>query len=99
MDVKKIDLSKDACYCGIQTFYDLIAKRLGHDPKTVRYNCTKINVSKLVQDQIFAFYEDEGWSQEAISQAWVCYGPKTSLKDDECIAEVIPGFIQEELLS
>lgn len=95
MDIRKIGLSKDACYCGIQEFYDLIAKHLGYDPQKVVYDRTKINVSKPVQDQIFEFYKDENQFQEAISQAWVCYGPKTSLKYDECIAEVMPGFIRE----
>lgn len=95
MSIRKIGLSKDACHCGIQDFYDVIAKHLGYDPQTVQYDCTKIDVSKPVQDQIFAFYEESGQSQEAISQAWVCYGPKTSIKHHECIAEIQPGFIRE----
>ena len=95
MDIRKINLSQAACYCGIQAFYDLIAKQLGYDPEKVVYDCTKIDVSKSVQDQIFAFYKNDGASLEAISQAWVCYGPKTSLTYDDCVAEVKPEFIQE----
>lgn len=95
MSIRKIGLSKDACYCGIQDFYDLIAKQLGYDPEKVTYDCTKIDVSEPVQEKIFAFYKDSGQSQEAISQAWVCYGPKTSVKHHACIAEVKPGFVRE----
>lgn len=95
MEIRKIGLSRDACYCSIQGFYDVIAKHLHYDPQAVKYDCTKIDVSEPVQDQIFAFYKDSGQSQETISQAWVCYGPKTSIEHHECIAEVKPGFIRE----
>ncbi len=95
MRIRRITLSKDACYCGIQDFYNLIAKQLGYDPKTVTYDCTKIDVSKPVQDQILAFYMDSGHSQEAFAQAWVCYGPKTTLQYSECVAEVQPDFVCE----
>ena len=95
MNIRRISLSKDSCYCGIQDFYDMVAKHLGYDPENITYDCTKIDVSKPVRDQIFAYYKTHGQSQEAISQAWLCYGPKASIDYHECIAEVKSGFIRE----
>ena len=89
--------SEEDCYCGIPEFYDCIAEKLGYISQTVRrYDCTKVSVSKPIQDRIYTFYKDnEGWSEEQISAAWLIYGPKTDISSDECFVNVQQGFILE----
>lgn len=91
-----IEFSQAECYCEIIEFYDLIAERLGYDPQKMQYNCTKICVSKPVQDQIFRFYQQEkDTSQESIGRIWLQYGPKANLSQSTYIAEVQEGFFVE----
>ncbi len=93
-DKKTVILSKEECYCGIIEFYDLIARKLGYDTDKVGYDCRKIDVTRPVQDQIFAFYQNEQKaSDESIGATWVCYGPKTCLLGDGYVAEIAEGFI------
>lgn len=92
----RITLSKEECYCGIEELYFLLAEKLGHNPKTVRYDCREISVTKAVMDQVFAFYmEDRRMSKEAITQGWIIYGPKADISEDGYIAIVHKGFIWE----
>ncbi len=93
-DKKIITLTKEECYCGIIELYDLIARKLGYDSDKVGYDCRKIDVTRPIQDQVFAFYRNEQKaSDESIGTAWVCYGPKACLLGDDYVAEVSEGFI------
>lgn len=94
----KIELKQEECYCGIPEFYDMIAQKLGYDPQKVQYDCTKICVSKPVQDQIFSYYETENnASEEALGSTWVRFGPKTNLPHSTYIVDIQRGFITEVL--
>lgn len=93
----KIELKQEECYCGIPEFYNLIARKIGYKPEKMQFDCTKICVSKAVQNQIFSFYKIENKaSEEAIAQTWVQYGPKANLPHNTCIVNVQAGFIIEE---
>lgn len=93
----KIELEQEECYCGIPEFYNLIARKLGYKPQKVQFDCTKICVSKAVQNQIFNFYKIENEASEtAIGQTWVKYGPKANLPHAACVVSVEKGFIIEE---
>ncbi len=94
--MQKINLTKEECYCRIPDLYDIIAKKLGHDPNTVRCDCRKIRVTKSVMDQIFTYYEKERYlNKEEISYGWVNYGPKANLSGKDYTAVVQKGFILE----
>lgn len=94
----KLELKQEECYCGIPEFYNMIARKLGYEPKKVQFDCTKICVSKAVKAQIFNFYKTENKASEAaIGQTWVDYGPKANLPHNTCVANVQNGFIIEEV--
>ena len=90
-------LSKQECYGGINDLYDTIATKLGFQPDKVQYDCTKIRVTKAVQDQVFCFYKEQRHVDDnvAMSVAWAKYGPKASLAGDGCDVEIDDGFIVE----
>lgn len=91
-----IELAKEECHCGIPEFYDLIAVKLGYDPQKTKYHCTKICVSKPVQEEIFQFYKDEkDANQESIGRTWLQYGPKANLSYSTYIVKVEKGFFIE----
>lgn len=88
---------KDFSIVNIQTFYDNVAKMLGYnDVENLRYDCRKIEVSQIIQDSIFAYYEGAGGlTQEDICMRWCCFGPKVNadLKMNDISIE--DGFISE----
>ena len=91
---RTVVLTKEECYCGIVEFYDLVARKLGYDSDKVGYDCRRIDVTKPVQDQIFAFYREEQKALgESIAAAWVGYGPKASLPGEGYEAQIFDGFI------
>lgn len=92
----RIMLRKEECCQSISDFYDLIATKLGYNSEKVRYDCTKISVSKPVQDQIFEFYRtSEHMTTESIGQLWLQYGPKANLPHNTYMVDVQKGFIEE----
>lgn len=93
----KFELTQEQCYCNIIDLYDLIAQKLGYDSQDVRYDCTKICVSKLVQKEIFRFYKvEENMSDDAIGQIWLFSGPKANLPHNNYIVDVQNGFVLED---
>lgn len=91
----KVELSREDCYCSIQTFYDRIADIFGYDYdlETTNYDCTKISVSRPVLLQSFNYYEIErGVSRETTGIKWLLFGPKIDIDDDRCIVEIQNGF-------
>lgn len=93
-DKKIVFFAKEECYCGVIEFYNLIAQKLGYDPNKVGYDRYKIDVTKPVQEQIFAFYQEEQKVfGEFIVDAWYSFGPKANLPGKEYRAEIFDGFI------
>ena len=91
---RTVVLTKEECYCDIVEFYNLVARKLGYDSDKVGYDCRRIDVTKPVQDQIFAFYREEQKALgESIAAAWVGYGPKASLPGEGYEAKIFDGFI------
>lgn len=80
------------CPDGIVDLYYIIAEQLGYDKEKCSYDCTKIDVSESIMDDIRNTYTDEA----LFSMRWVTYGPKANknLKGRE--VDVQDGFIVEE---
>jgi len=98
-ETTKVTLSKEACYCGIPDFYRNVAAAMGvTDFEGVSFNCTRICVSKPIQDAIFAYYKEEHqYDDVSIAMLWVNYGPKASLPDSGYVAETEEDFIAATL--
>ena len=90
--------------CTIVELYDAVAREMGYaDTSEINYDCTKINVSEEIQDDIIAYYHkaaretDPTLSESDIrigtAMALLQAGPKldVTLKANE--VEVFEGFI------
>lgn len=92
-----IVLKKEDCYCSIVDFYKNVALAKGCDQLqilTMVFDCSKIRVTKPVQDEIWAFYRDtEGARNVDLAMLWVQSGPKTSLEGEGYAAECQEGFL------
>ena len=75
--------------CTIIELYDRIALTQGLDPRDDRisYNCSKIDVSQTIMDEVFECYKRDGVDEQTIAMWWVCYGPKAneSLSEHEIL--------------
>ena len=80
----------------IENFYANVAKiiRITVTDNTV-YDCRKIRVTVPVQNCIFAYYKENGFSNAAISCNWLMRGPKADLTGDDLAFEVEDGFTSE----
>lgn len=91
------NLTLDECHCGLLNFYRNVAKKLGYeDTDRITFDCTKICVTKHVQDEMRAFYKYiENHSDESISMLLCCSGPKANYVSVKSVyaAEVEDGFI------
>ena len=93
---KRIVLTADECYCGVQELYDVIADKVKYRSGKRRYNCIKICVSKPVMNQIFTYYKETYNMRESeIGMLWVFCGPKATLPDDNYVAVIQEGFFME----
>lgn len=94
--MKRVELTYEDCYCGIETLYQNVAKTLGVTNDDVYYDCRKICVTKAVLDAVRAFYENEKNADVfSVSVLFIHYGPKANLDGDGYFAEVEDGFIME----
>lgn len=91
----KIKMLRAEAHTGIVSFYDAIARRLGYNIDRVNYDCTKIDVSENIYNEIEQYYKEDNRGPEQIGMIWVCYGLKVNseLTDYEVIIE--EGFIKE----
>ena len=82
--------------CEEDVFYANVAKIIGITvtDNTV-YDCRKIRVTVPVQNCIFAYYKENGFSNAAISCNWLMRGPKADLTGDDLAFEVEDGFTSE----
>jgi len=61
-----------------------------------QFDCTKIRVTKDVQDGFYAYYSENGYSSKTITQLLLLYGPKANLTaDKEFVAAVEDKFVKE----
>lgn len=74
---------------GIVDLYNKVATQLGFDCKGCGYDCTKINVSENIADQIRSTYEDPG----AFGMDWLIYGPKVDSDLEDNVVALDTGFL------
>jgi hypothetical protein len=81
--------SKDG---GIIDFYNNVAAALKLDASILRYDCTKINVSRNIQSNILAALDARSPDPCYTGMMWCIRGPKAddSLPDDT--VEILDGF-------
>lgn len=81
-------------YCSITALYDRIAMALGlPHGDNVHYNCTKIEVSVHLQDEVFAYYKEVQKAEaDSIAMWWVCFGPKATENLEENEVRVQDGW-------
>lgn len=93
---KRYSISSFQCCQSIENFYANVAKiiRITVTDNTV-YDCRKIRVTVPVQNCIFAYYKENGFSNAAISCNWLMRGPKADLTGDDLAFEVEDGFTSE----
>lgn len=93
---KRYSISSFQCCQSIENFYANVAKIIGITvtDNTV-YDCRKIRVTVPVQNCIFAYYKENGFSNAAISCNWLMRGPKADLTGDDLAFEVEDGFTSE----
>ena len=80
----------------IGTLYDVIAVAMNLPVNDdARYDCSKVNVAKNIQENVFEYYKDSGMNEESVCMLWLCYGPKAVdyLADDE--VELKEGWYKE----
>lgn len=92
----QVEVDLDKCsLMGIQDFYEYVVKLAGFEVRPYkRFNCTKIFVSRTVQDYIMDGYKNRGAEDFEIGMIWCCYGPKVdeTLSGSEVLIE--PGFYE-----
>ena len=80
----------------IVSFYDNVSETLGLDKDSVHYDCTKIDVSKNIQENIFNGWEKLGAPDLEIGMTWCNSGPKTDDKLPQDIIRIDHGFFRDE---
>lgn len=96
--MKRFELTQEQCHTfSMNELFDNFAKAMGYkNVSALRYDCTCILVSKAVQNEFFAAAKEVGAPEYAIGMAWLLWGPKTTINDDErFLIEPQEGFIIE----
>ncbi len=104
MGTKAIILGKDKCHTGIYGFYKTVAEALKLEiDDSTRFDCTKLCVTKGIQDEIFAYYREKGSDDGEIGALWAQIGPKTNVEASSTgglrfgfVAIAEEGFICDE---
>ena len=78
---------------GIVDLYNMIAEQLGFDHRKCNYDCTKIEVSADIEENIRRCYED----QEEFAMSWLVFGPKMNRDLPTNTVAIREGFISEEV--
>ena len=91
IDDMRIYLTKEQCSCGIPQLYENISYVL-NGKSMPQYDCTKVNVTEKVFDEIREYYRGLGQDDVGINMAWVFAGPKASIEEDSYAIEVEDGW-------
>ena len=78
----------------IMEFYDRLAVIHGLDPSKVRYDCTKISVSRNIQSNIFEALDAECSDPCYSGMMWSARGPKTFVELPDDTVELLDGFFR-----
>lgn len=88
-----ITLTHDECSHGLIELYKSVARKMGYDPESVEFDCTKIDVSEPVFDAFEQHIIAQGGSRVDVGMIWCFAGPKATIDSDEYLAEPHEGFI------
>lgn len=97
-----VDLTRDECYTEINTFYKIVARKMGFENvNKLKFDCREIIVTTAIKDIIADFYyKERGANIGDFSFIWACFGPKASLapgdSKDQYRIEVDERFIIQE---
>jgi len=80
----------------IVSFYDNVAETMGLNKDAVRFDCTKIDVSRNIQENIFSVWEKMGASRLEIGMMWCNSGPKTDDTLPQDTISITHGFFRNE---
>ena len=80
----------------IVSFYDNVAETMGLNKDAVRFDCTKIDVSRNIQENIFSVWEKMGASNFEIGMTWCNSGPKTDDTLPQDTISITHGFFRNE---
>lgn len=81
----------------ITDLYNCVAVVMGYEPSECKYDCTKINVSNHIADNIENYYYNKGKSKEEFGMSWLLFGPKVDESLFDCEVEVKDEFIIKEV--
>ena len=93
---KRYSIVPEKCECELLRFYENAARAANHEiTDTTQYDCKKICVTRTVQDAIWKYYYDAGYSNGEISALFLMLGPKANLEGEDFVFEIEDGFIME----
>ena len=80
----------------ITELYDAVARAMGKNPDTCRYNCTKIKCAVNFFYEIEEAYKAKGIPdyKSAFGMHWVCFGPKAVEDFKPGTVEIENGFFE-----
>lgn len=94
--MRKFKVTKNDCYCSLESFFDNIAKKMGMNPsKITRYDPKRIKVSEDVMEELLMFMRDEGLTKEEALMVILNYGPGQT--SGHLAVEVESGFATADL--
>lgn len=93
--MKKVQLTQEECRQKLTAFYETVAKKAGIPiSDDDQFNCKKICVTKAVQDEISACYQEDGFDARGINQLFLMIGPKANqTPEDKYFAVIKNGFV------
>lgn len=97
--MKRFELTQEQCHTiSMEKLFDNFAVAMGYkDVSALRYDCTRILVSKAVQNEFIAAAKETGAPDYGIGMSWCFGGPKATIEDTErFIFEPQEGFIIEK---
>lgn len=94
---KRYSISQRKCEHGLVAFYSYVAEMCNIEvTEKSTFDCTKICVTKPVQDSIIQYYSEyQKLSDEEIGTKLLLYGPKANLIGAGYEVEVEDGFVIE----
>ena len=94
----KYELTQEQCHTiSMEKLFDNFAVAMGYDDVSpLRYDCTRILVSKAIQNEFFKAAKETGTPDYVVGMAWLLWGHKATIEDDErFLIEPQEGFIIE----
>lgn len=83
--MKRFELTQEQCHTiSMEKLFDNFAVAMGYDDVSpLRYDCTRILVSKAIQNEFFKAAKETGTPDYVARMAWCFCGPKATIEDTE----------------